>query len=177
MLLIFDLGGLVIHPFPVSLSAKSVFGEYYRAAGGLGFFLLVILILALFQFARVSVDVYLSRWTEGHYATANTTTLANGTVITYTPVEWYTQTEHVWHYACLVGASMVLSALADIVLSTYTTRAASSIHNAAFENLLHAPLNFFYTTPIGRMLTRFSNDQDIVRAISMLMWSLSHRFP
>jgi ATP-binding cassette subfamily C (CFTR/MRP) protein 1 len=40
--------------------------------------------------------------------------------------------------------------------------AARRIHDRCFESLIRAPSSFFDTTPIGRVLNRFSRDQDII---------------
>jgi ABC-type multidrug transport system fused ATPase/permease subunit len=46
--------------------------------------------------------------------------------------------------------------------AVYGTRAAIVLHDRAFENLLRAPLAFFESTPTGRILARFSRDQDTI---------------
>ncbi len=37
-------------------------------------------------------------------------------------------------------------------------RAATALHDAMAARVLRAPLAFFHTTPVGRILNRFSND-------------------
>lgn len=39
-------------------------------------------------------------------------------------------------------------------------QAARWLHNNTVDNVLHSPLGFFDTTPIGRVLNRFSKDVD-----------------
>lgn len=41
-----------------------------------------------------------------------------------------------------------------------TLRAASALHDKLFKTLLLSPMRFFDTTPLGRLLTRFSKDMD-----------------
>lgn len=41
-----------------------------------------------------------------------------------------------------------------------TVRAASVLHDKLFHRLLLSPMRFFDTTPLGRILTRFSRDMD-----------------
>lgn len=38
-------------------------------------------------------------------------------------------------------------------------RASTRIHNSMLLSVLRAPLAFFHTNPVGRILNRFSNDQ------------------
>lgn len=40
--------------------------------------------------------------------------------------------------------------------------AAKYLHNSAALNVLRAPMSFFDTTPLGRILNRFSRDQDTI---------------
>lgn len=41
-----------------------------------------------------------------------------------------------------------------------TMKAASTLHDRLFHRLLLSPMHFFDTTPLGRILTRFSRDMD-----------------
>lgn len=41
-----------------------------------------------------------------------------------------------------------------------TVKAASALHDRLFRRLLLSPMRFFDTTPLGRILTRFSRDMD-----------------
>eukprot|EP01124_Arcella_intermedia_P001504 TRINITY_DN10821_c1_g2_i1.p1 TRINITY_DN10821_c1_g2~~TRINITY_DN10821_c1_g2_i1.p1 ORF type:complete len:1056 (+),score=242.81 TRINITY_DN10821_c1_g2_i1:171-3170(+) len=46
-------------------------------------------------------------------------------------------------------------------LFAYTSlRSATRIHNTVFKVIMHAPMTYFYSTPTGRILNRFSSDQD-----------------
>ncbi|MFT7810214.1 multidrug resistance-associated protein 5-like isoform X2 [Arapaima gigas] len=43
-----------------------------------------------------------------------------------------------------------------------TLQASSVLHDKLFQKILHSPMVFFDTTPLGRILTRFSRDMDEV---------------
>uniref|UniRef100_A0A8D3CA61 ATP-binding cassette sub-family C member 5 n=1 Tax=Scophthalmus maximus TaxID=52904 RepID=A0A8D3CA61_SCOMX len=49
-----------------------------------------------------------------------------------------------------------------IVFLNCTVKAASTLHDKLFRQLLLSPMHFFDTTPLGRILTRFSRDMDEV---------------
>jgi ABC-type multidrug transport system fused ATPase/permease subunit len=39
-------------------------------------------------------------------------------------------------------------------------RASKNVHNIALSHVIRAPMEFFDTNPLGRILNRFSKDQD-----------------
>ncbi|KAL3196873.1 hypothetical protein MRX96_014967 [Rhipicephalus microplus] len=61
----------------------------------------------------------------------------------------------------LLGVCQGLSILlGTLVLALCALIASSSIHDEALSRLVRAPMSFFDTTPLGRMLNRFSKDLD-----------------
>lgn len=54
-----------------------------------------------------------------------------------------------------------------------TVKAASVLHDRLFRRLLLSPMRFFDTTPLGRILTRFSRDMDEGEAWFVLTRNLS----
>lgn len=54
-----------------------------------------------------------------------------------------------------------------------TVKAASVLHDKLFRRLLLSPMHFFDTTPLGRILTRFSRDMDEGKAWFVLTGNLS----
>lgn len=69
-------------------------------------------------------------------------------------------------YAGIYGMFGIILGLFSVTRSTYfarfSTKAAKSLHNDMLRNILRAPLLFFDTTPLGRILNRFSKDTDTV---------------
>lgn len=47
-----------------------------------------------------------------------------------------------------------------LCLATGTMRASSVLHHTLLHGQLRAPMEFFMTTPTGRILSRFSSDID-----------------
>eukprot|EP01125_Pyxidicula_operculata_P020167 TRINITY_DN73_c2_g1_i1.p1 TRINITY_DN73_c2_g1~~TRINITY_DN73_c2_g1_i1.p1 ORF type:complete len:1092 (+),score=213.81 TRINITY_DN73_c2_g1_i1:119-3394(+) len=62
----------------------------------------------------------------------------------------------------LVLVTIILTMLRGFLFSELNLRSSTSIHNSIFKNVMHAPMSFFDTTPMGRILNRFSSDLDKV---------------
>lgn len=95
--------------------------------------------LSLAEGIKVVSDWWLSAWTGNLYAQS---------VTFYLVV-----------YGALGVGQVVLTLIATLCLAFVSQRAALFMHDRAFRNLMRAPLSFFDTTPIGRILNRFSRDQ------------------
>jgi ATP-binding cassette subfamily C (CFTR/MRP) protein 1 len=69
-------------------------------------------------------------------------------------------------YLAVYGGLGVLQSLsimvATTVLSIFTLNAAVKLHHSMLMRILKSPMSFFDTTPLGRILNRFSKDIDIV---------------
>ncbi|KAK1904101.1 Multidrug resistance-associated protein 5, partial [Dissostichus eleginoides] len=65
-------------------------------------------------------------------------------------------------YVASMGASLLLKTMRGLVFVKCTVKAASVLHDKLFRQLLLSPMHFFDTTPLGRILTRFSRDMDEV---------------
>ena len=47
-----------------------------------------------------------------------------------------------------------------VLLLQVTLSASSNMHNTIFNKVLASPMKFFDTTPVGRIINRFSSDMD-----------------
>uniref|UniRef100_A0AAQ4QFI7 ATP-binding cassette sub-family C member 5 n=1 Tax=Gasterosteus aculeatus aculeatus TaxID=481459 RepID=A0AAQ4QFI7_GASAC len=65
-------------------------------------------------------------------------------------------------YVVSMAAALLLKTFRGLVFVKCTVRAASVLHDKLFARLLLSPMHFFDTTPLGRILTRFSRDMDEV---------------
>lgn len=61
-------------------------------------------------------------------------------------------------YLAITVVFALSSYIRSSLLLTMTIHAAKKLHNAMLTTIIHAPLTFFDTTPIGRILSRFSRD-------------------
>ncbi|CAH1801693.1 unnamed protein product [Owenia fusiformis] len=166
-----------------SVSAK-VYLAYFKAcwlvlAGG-------VLILHLFrQSIIVGTDFWLSAWsTASSLAASNLeaanmandlmTAAVNGTLgndsyllLTTTPspgssgIDSTTQ-YYINGYAGLSVAAITLAFCVSLISELAGVRAAFNLHNNMLKNVVLAPMRFFDTTPMGRILNRFSADTCII---------------
>ncbi|KAG0380174.1 hypothetical protein BGX24_009789 [Mortierella sp. AD032] len=67
---------------------------------------------------------------------------------------------YIFVYVGLAPLQFVIMAIATQLLSVAIIRTARKMHSQAFDKVIHAPLSFFDTNPLGRILNRFSKDVD-----------------
>jgi ABC-type multidrug transport system fused ATPase/permease subunit len=67
-----------------------------------------------------------------------------------------------WHYVLGYGALAIVCVLVSFMSAVSVVivgnRASHRLHTDLFSSVLHAPLAFFDTTPLGRIVNRFSQD-------------------
>ena len=63
----------------------------------------------------------------------------------------------------LLGFFCTMTGMLSTIGAAFRSAAASEkIHEALLDKTMHAPLSFFETTPIGRILNRFTSDIDVI---------------
>ncbi|KAI5779576.1 P-loop containing nucleoside triphosphate hydrolase protein [Geopyxis carbonaria] len=119
-----------------------VYKAYIQASGSLLFAPLLILLLVASQVANIMTTLWLSYWTSGKYG------LSNGTYI---------------------GVFVALGVLQSFLMFSFAfgltlagTQASKVLMQKAMKSTLRAPMSFFDTTPIGRIVNRFSKDVDVM---------------
>ncbi|CAG0920359.1 unnamed protein product [Notodromas monacha] len=61
-------------------------------------------------------------------------------------------------FVCSVGKKALATTLGWMSLSVGTLKATNALHNKMLLRILQAPLSFFDSTPVGRVVNRFSKD-------------------
>ncbi|KAI4150070.1 MAG: hypothetical protein LQ340_004282 [Diploschistes diacapsis] len=120
----------------------SVYGAYLRASGTLFNGPFVILFLILSQCANIATSLWLSYWTSGTFG------LSTGLYIGV--------------YAALGVLQSVLMFTFSVSVAIGGTKASRIMLRDAMRRVLRAPMSFFDTTPLGRIINRFSKDVDIM---------------
>ena len=119
-----------------------VYGAYLKASGsyinGPG----AILLLILSQGANIATSLWLAWWTSNNFK------LRTG--------------QYIGVYAALGVATAVLTFLYSVAVAVGGTQASKVMLRQSMWRVLRAPMSFFDTTPLGRIINRFSKDVDIM---------------
>eukprot|EP00833_Pecoramyces_ruminatium_P011299 jgi/Orpsp1_1/1185331/evm.model.c7180000093290.1 len=135
-----------------------VYKGYIKAAGGIICAVILIFIVILIQVAKLANDMWLVYWTEDKFK--------------------FSTMSYILIYLAWNVVQSLLTLFYSIFLAYTGIKAASKIHKDAISRVIMAPISFFDTTPLGRIINRFSKDQDsldgmLFMTIQMLFNSLA----
>ena len=114
----------------------------YFKSMGLPIFFIGVFFYFLFQGFAVSANLVLTTWSS---------VASNDTSVTE---------KYLTLYGVFGGLQSFFIFFAIIVFTIGMVRASTEMHSKLIENLLKAPMSFFDTTPLGRIVNRFSKDMD-----------------
>ncbi|XP_048461942.1 ATP-binding cassette sub-family C member 12 [Rhincodon typus] len=143
-----------------SVSGKT-YHHYIMAGGGYIFFLFVLFMFILIIGCTTFSGWWLSYWIEEGagadcIAQRNNTTTVDCSSITNNPQLGFYQLI----YGMSIVVTIVLSVIKGFAFTKFTLKSSSTLHDNVFYKILHCPMKFFDTTPIGRIINRFSKDMD-----------------
>ncbi|KAG0096414.1 hypothetical protein BGZ93_004576 [Podila epicladia] len=130
----------------------NVYMGYLKASGQVLWFSVFAFFL-LQQIANVMGNQWMSWWSEERFDLSTHT--------------------YIGIYVGWALAQLALVFVAATLLSYAIVRTASEMHNQAFKKVLFSPMAFFDTTPLGRILNRFSRDVD---TLDNVLWSTLYEF-
>lgn len=116
-----------------------VYRQYTFAVGGLLLVGSILLLYLIDQSAQIGGNWWLSHW--------STQPNAADEVYFYLGI-----------YAALGGASTAFVFVRSLLSAVAGLNAAETLHDRLVQRVLRAPMAFFDTTPVGRILNRFSKD-------------------
>ncbi|KAH6564572.1 hypothetical protein BASA50_004382 [Batrachochytrium salamandrivorans] len=169
-------GKLVDDETKQSGSVKSaIYMRYLYAVGGYLFLVMYVLLCTSGRTLQAMNDLWLKVWADSYSSNTqlNTTvlfapdlsimrstvqTLSISQPIIETKTATYSPAYYIWVYGAL-GLSIVVCE--QLILGLYafgSYRASKEMHASLLNRILNAPMRFFDTTPIGRILNRFSKD-------------------
>eukprot|EP01125_Pyxidicula_operculata_P009772 TRINITY_DN3212_c0_g1_i3.p1 TRINITY_DN3212_c0_g1~~TRINITY_DN3212_c0_g1_i3.p1 ORF type:complete len:1599 (+),score=296.82 TRINITY_DN3212_c0_g1_i3:668-5464(+) len=122
-----------------------VYMAYFKG-GGIVLSSIVLILCIMVGIGRTMLEWFLSYW------------LVNSQV-SDEPVEYY-----IAIFGGLAVMYIVITLIRGAVFAIFAMSSASQIHNSVFKKIMRVPMKFFDSTPLGRILNRFSQDQDKVDA-------------
>ncbi|KAL0562890.1 hypothetical protein V5O48_019188, partial [Marasmius crinis-equi] len=115
--------------------------RYSQHAGGIVWAPVILLILVVAQAAQVGNNLLLGFWTSNS-------------------IPGFSQGQYIGLYAGLGAAAAFFQALTSLIFALAGLLASLNLFRSALRAALKSPLSFFDTTPVGRILSRLSKDQD-----------------
>ena len=119
--------------------AKTVL-DYIRSGSRIGLFILVVIftIQACVATSQAMQSVFLQFWTSNKFDE---------------PSGFY-----IGIYCLIVALRAIFFMLLIAFVSRFCYNSSSSLHDGAIERLYRAPMSYFDTTPLGRIINRFTDD-------------------
>ncbi|KAK2159275.1 hypothetical protein LSH36_155g02029 [Paralvinella palmiformis] len=131
----------------------SVFGMYIKALG-IWNTVMFVMFFVMFQAASVGSNIWLSKWTDDP-------TINNGSLVN---TSYYNnlRNKYLGVYGGLGALQAVCVLFYAIIAASSMVKAAGILHFKMLSNILQSPMSFFDTTPLGRILNRFTRDIETV---------------
>ena len=120
----------------------SLYGAYMKASGSVLNHPFAVFLLILAQGANIVTSLWLSWWIDNRWG--------------------FKQGAYIGTYATLGVSQALFMYLFATGLAWSGTAASKRMLYAAMTRILHAPMSFFDTTPLGRITNRFSKDVDVM---------------
>ncbi|KAJ3517101.1 hypothetical protein NLJ89_g715 [Agrocybe chaxingu] len=120
-----------------------VYTNYLRKAGGLAWAPIILSLLIINEAAQVGTTLFLGFW--------------SGNTIPH-----FTQGRYMAVYAGIGSALAMFTFCLTYAFVIMGLNASLNLYKSALAGVLDSPVSFFDTTPIGRILSRLSKDQDTI---------------
>ncbi|XP_049573002.1 ATP-binding cassette sub-family C member 12 [Syngnathus scovelli] len=157
-----DIGDQLVCKESTSKGAVSwrIYAQYCKAAGGYIITFLTLLNLVLMIGCTAFCNWWLSYWLGQGSGSANGTTQEKGDISKNPDLSFYQLV-----YGMMVLAMVTFAMIKCFVYTHVTLNAACHFHDTMVKKVTGSPMSFFDTTPTGRILNRFSKDQEELDSI------------
>lgn len=125
----------------VPLEAYLTFIKYGSGFLKWGLLPIFLLLLVLSTFTTVFTNTWLSFWTGNKF-------------------HGKSEAFYIGIFAMLAIVTAILMLILFLTLTVVVNRTARALHMKAVHSILHAPMHFFDSSPLGRILNRFTHDSD-----------------
>jgi ATP-binding cassette subfamily C (CFTR/MRP) protein 1 len=119
---------------------------FFKLGGGFlsyGMLPVLLLTITLATFCQIFTNTWLSFWTADKFAGR-------------------TQSFYIGIFVMFGVLTAVISFFFFFMITVIVNRTALRLHVDAVDKILHAPMFFFDTSPLGRILNRFTKDSDVI---------------
>ncbi|EFA76770.1 ABC transporter C family protein [Heterostelium album PN500] len=127
-----------------------VYLKYFTAGGALHFIVAMILYLL-----DVGSSIF-TNWWLSHWSNSQPEITAKGTA------DGLTNRQFLFCFIGIGFGSILITCFRTITFFSYCVKVGRYLHNKLFSAILRAPMWFFDTTPLGRIINRFTRDLDSV---------------
>ncbi|KAG0291146.1 hypothetical protein BGZ98_003124, partial [Dissophora globulifera] len=149
-----------------------VYNMYLKACGGAGFWVILIFILAVVKILGMAEVVWLREWSLAYDEPLNKT----GIYSALDSIRWKLPSAgddeddddrvdldfYIGIY-CLISLMAVFLTIVRMFWQFYgSLRASRSLYEQLLVSIIRAPIRFFDTTPVGRIINRFSRDFEVI---------------
>ncbi|KAI0087238.1 multidrug resistance-associated ABC transporter [Irpex rosettiformis] len=132
----------------------TVYYKYFQYAGGFSRIVIILILIGIFQTAQVANNLFLGFWTQQS-------------------LSGFTQGDYIGTYAALGAGVGIFAFIPALYICITGVNAGFSMFKASLSGVLHSSMAFFDTTPMGRVLSRLSKDQDTIDTeIAMVAFAL-----
>uniref|UniRef100_A0A7S1S6A7 Uncharacterized protein n=1 Tax=Alexandrium catenella TaxID=2925 RepID=A0A7S1S6A7_ALECA len=115
---------------------------YCRFVGSNAFVAFLVFMIWFFSIGEYGPDIWLSVWQED---------MLNMHMNFYMSI-----------WAAIMSFGLIVMALSRVGCAVASSRAATTVHGAVLRSLVQCPMSFFESTPSGRILNRFGEDQFVM---------------
>jgi len=137
------------------LSSLAIWLLWFKYAGGMLFVTVQLSLMGFDRGAYVAIDFWLATWTSSAGKAIK--------VLGYTfPNQYETQIPYVLVYTSLVSFMFCFLLMRSQWMVAGGVRASKRVFSTMTHRVLHAPMSYFDTTPMGRILNRFTYDVEQV---------------
>ena len=156
------------------LSSMKTWLLWFKRAGGAWYGIVIVILMALDRGSYVVVDWFLATWANSAYEPV--TILG---IDFPAQIEGYSaQSQYLRVFFTINFVSIAFTAIRSEFVVTGGVRATKNVFNTMLASVLRAPMSYFETVPMGRILNRFTYDTDVndvtlTQTISMFIISCS----
>ena len=153
-----DKGKLVKEEERAQGSVKMhMYVSYIKQAGGWLWLSFALVLFIITQACMQACDLWLTWWSDSNDPADAHRDDAIAAKLT--------RDEHVYVYAGLIVFAMFIILLRGFISYARFQSASRTFHQALVKSVLNAPMSFFDTTPLGRLINRFSRDIDQIDVV------------